>query len=41
MEKEKTFLSEMKAVASEFTAKEWALSIAGLVIFIMIVGLCG
>lgn len=38
---EKNFISEVKSVASEFTAKEWVAVVAGVVIFVIIAGLCG
>lgn len=38
---EKSFITEIKSVANEFTAKEWAAVVAGVVIFVIIAGLCG
>lgn len=36
---EKNFISEVKSVANEFTAKEWVAIIAGVLIFIIISGI--
>ena len=36
---EKSFITEIKSVAKEFTAKEWVAIIAGVLIFIIISGL--
>ena len=38
---EKNFISEVKSVASEFTAKEWVSVVAGVLTLIMIAGICG
>jgi hypothetical protein len=37
---EKNFISEVKSVASEFTAKERVAVVAGVLTFIMIAGIC-
>jgi hypothetical protein len=37
----KNFLAELKESCSSLTAKEWAMEIAGVVVFIIICGLCG
>lgn len=39
MKSEKTFLGEMKAVAAEFSKREWLAIVAGVVIFVMIASL--
>ena len=36
----KTFISEMKSVANEFSAREWMAVLAGVVIFVIISGVC-
>lgn len=36
---EKNFISEVKSVASEFTAKEWVAVVAGVLTFILICSL--
>lgn len=38
---EKSFITEIKSVANEFTAKELAAVLAGVLTFIMIAGICG
>ncbi len=35
---EKNFITEIKSLASEYTAKEWIATIAGVLIFIIISG---
>ena len=36
----KELMQEVNAVASEFTAKEWAAIVAGVVIFAILSGVC-
>lgn len=38
---EKSFITEIKSVANEFTAKEWVAVLVGVLTFIMIAGICG
>lgn len=38
---ENSFITEIKSVANEFTAKEWVAVLAGVLTFIMIAGICG
>ena len=40
MKSEKTFLGEMKAVAAEFSKREWLAVVAGVVIFVILAGVC-
>ena len=35
-----TFISEMKSVANEFSAREWMAVLAGVVVFIILAGVC-
>ena len=37
----KTFVSEIKSVAQEFTVKEWAVIVAGVLTFVILTGVCG
>lgn len=37
---EKSFITEIKSVANEFTEKEWVAVVAGVLTFIMIAGIC-
>ena len=37
---EKNFISEVKSVASEFTAKEWVAVVAGVLTFMITAGIC-
>lgn len=37
---EKNFISEIKSLVSEYTAKEWIATIVGVLIFIIISGIC-
>ena len=39
MKNEKTFLGEIKAVAGEFSRKEWAFVILGVVTFVLLASL--
>ena len=41
MSNEKTFIGEMKAVAGEFSKREWLAIVAGVVIFAILTGICG
>lgn len=41
MNNEKTFIGEMKAVAGEFSKREWLAVVAGVVIFAILTGVCG
>jgi hypothetical protein len=41
MSNEKTFIGEMKAVAGEFSKREWLAIVAGVVIFVILTGICG
>lgn len=37
---EKNFIDEIKAIVSEYTVKEWIVTIVGVLIFIIISGIC-
>lgn len=38
---EKSLITEVKLVSNEFTAKEWAAVVAGVLTFVILTGLCG
>lgn len=40
MKNEKTFLGEMKAIAGEFSKREWLAIVAGVVTFVILAGVC-
>jgi hypothetical protein len=41
MSNEKTFIGEMKAVAGEFSKREWLAVAAGVLTFVILTGICG